>query len=166
MGRTDLPRGTGLPSPAVHGYAPDPPASPEDVTEVVAAGWSWASGGVTSTPRDMTRFVRGYARGATTDAATRRSQFRFIDGHSEPTGPGVNSAGLGIFRYETKCGTVFGHTGNTLGYTNFIAASRNGGRSATVTINSQVTPKNDPERFPGLRRIFGLAVCAAMAGRG
>ena len=45
----------------------DPPAAPEDVTELFAAGWTWASGGVVSTPADANRFVRGYASGATTN---------------------------------------------------------------------------------------------------
>ncbi len=27
-------------------------------------------------------------------------------GSSKPPGPGKNSAGLALFRYETKCGTV------------------------------------------------------------
>ncbi len=159
--RTSLPRGPGLPDPTIHGYVVDPL---EDVTTLFAAGWAWASGGVVSTPRDADRFVRGYVTGATTDPATHAEQFQFIrGGHSEPPGPGVNSAGLGIFRYETACGTVYGHTGNTPGYTQFIAASADGTRSTTVSINAQITPGSDPARFGLLRRIFGLAVCAAMA---
>ena len=105
--------------------------------------------------------------GETTDEQTRKAQFNFIRGGcSEPPGPGTNSAGLAIFRYQTNCGTVFGHTGNTPGYTNFIAATRNGNRSATVSINAQITPKSDPESFEDLHHIFKLAVCAATAGRG
>jgi len=61
-----VPRGPEMPAPYVHGYAVDPL---EDVSELVAAGWSWASGGVVSTPRDADRFVRGYVTGATTDPA-------------------------------------------------------------------------------------------------
>jgi D-alanyl-D-alanine carboxypeptidase len=38
-------------------------------------------------------------------------------GHDETVpGPGTNSAGLAIFRYQTRCGTVYGHTGNFPGY--------------------------------------------------
>jgi hypothetical protein len=88
-------------------------------------------------------------------------------GGSEPPGPGKNSAGLGIFRYETGCGTVWGHTGNTPGYTQFMAASPDGKRSVTVSINSQLTPtEGDPEAFKALRRAEGLAVCAALADKG
>lgn len=75
----------------------------------------------------------------------------------------MNSAGLAIFRYRTRCGTVYRHTGNTAGYTQFIAASKNGSRSVVVSINGQITPKDHPARFRDLRRIYVLAVCAALA---
>jgi D-alanyl-D-alanine carboxypeptidase len=72
-----------------------------------------------------------------------------------------------VFRYETSCGTVWGHTGNTPGgYTQFMAASPNGSRSATVSINAQITPTvGDPDAFKALRRAEGLAVCAALTGK-
>jgi D-alanyl-D-alanine carboxypeptidase len=60
---------------------------------------------------------------------------------------------LAIFRYETRCGTVWGHTGNTLGYTQFMAASPNGKRSVVVSINTQLTPKEGSRgAFEALRR--------------
>jgi len=59
---------------------------------------------------------------------------------------------------------VFGHTGNTAGYTQFMAATRDGTRSAVVSINSQLTPDRNPKRFAELRKIYGLAVCAAFEG--
>jgi D-alanyl-D-alanine carboxypeptidase len=159
---TSLPSDATMPTPFIHGYdvAEEPP---EDVSEIFAAGWTWASGGVVATPADANRFVRGYASGATTNAETKGEQFDFVAGKSEPPGPGKNAAGLAIFRYDTDCGTVYGHTGNTPGYTQFIAATDDGSRSATVGINAQITPKQDKARFRQLRTIFGLAVCAALA---
>ena len=163
LSATSLPRGAALPAPYVHGYALDPPRRPADVSHAFAAGWAWASGGVVSTPRDLSVFIRGYVRGALTSAAARRAQFRFRAGRSEPPGPGRNAAGLAIFRYQTRCGTVYGHTGNTAGYTQFAAASRSGRRSAVVSVNAQITPASSPARFGDLRRIYALAVCAAMS---
>jgi D-alanyl-D-alanine carboxypeptidase len=159
---TSLPSGVALTTPFVHGYQPDPPNAAEDVTEVVAAGWAWASGGVVSTPQEANRFARAYASGKLTDAATHALQFTFRPGKSEPTGPGTNAAGLGIFRYRTACGTVYGHTGNTLGYTQFIASTRDGRRSTVVTVNTQLTPERNPKPFAALRTIYGLAVCSAL----
>ena len=163
LAHTSLPRGAALPAPVMHGYAVDPPRPPADVTHLFAAGWAWAAGGVVSTPRDASAFIRGYARGATTSPAVHRAQFTFRPGSSEPPGPGQNSAGLAIFRYRTRCGTVYGHTGNTAGYTQFAAATGNGSRSVVVSVNSQITPAVSAKRFTELRRIYALAVCAALA---
>ncbi len=165
---TTLPRGPNLRPPFIHGYDNDPTAHPpEDMSELVAAGWAWASGGLVSTPADLNTFVRAYVRGDLVTPQVRAKQRQIIHGgRSEPPGPGVNSAGLGIFRYHTRCGTVWGHTGNTLGYTQFMAATPNGRRSVTVSVNSQLTPSTGaPAAFRALRRAETRAVCAALAAR-
>jgi D-alanyl-D-alanine carboxypeptidase len=161
---TSLPMEMGLPAPTMRGYALLPSGETEDATEVFNPYWSWASGGVASTPADANRFIRGYASGKETSPLAALAQFRFRTGSSEPPGPGKQSVGLGIFRYRTSCGTVYGHTGNTAGYTQFVAATRDGQRSVTVSVNAQITPKSDPTRFKDLRAIFGLGVCAALGG--
>ena len=168
LGKTSLPPGPNLREPYIHGYDNDPSEQPpEDVSELVAAGWAWASGGIVSTPADMNTFIRGYVRGELFDLQTRAQQRKVVEGGgSEPPGPGKNSAGLALFRYETRCGTVWGHTGNTLGYTQFMAASPDGRRSVVVSINTQLTPKEGSRgAFEALRRAEGLAVCAALAAR-
>jgi D-alanyl-D-alanine carboxypeptidase len=165
--KTSLPSGTQLRTPFIHGYdlSEQPP---EDVSKITAAGWAWASGGIVSTPADLNTFIRGYVKGKLYDLQTRAQQRKVFDGgRSDPPGPGKNSAGLGIFRYVKKCGTVWGHTGNIFGYTQFMAASPYGKRSATVSINAQITPTmGDPDAFKVLRRAEGFAVCAALTGKG
>ncbi len=74
------------------------------------------------------------------------SQLTFVPGESGPPGPGVNSAGLGIYRYATPCGTVYGHTGNIPGYTIFAASTLRGTRSLDVIVNTQL--QNTPARPP------------------
>src|SRR5262249_11312669 len=159
--RTSLPNDSDMPRPYVRGYdvLDDPPS---DVSKFFAAGWAWASGGIVSTPADATLFVRGYVGGALIDQNTRAAQFQFRQGESDPPGPGGNSVGLALFRYETTCGTVYGHTGNTAGYTQFVAATADGRRSVVVSINAQITPKLAEERFAELRSIYELAVCATL----
>ena len=161
---TSIPNVMGLPAPTMHGYALLPDGTAEDATESFNPEWAWASGGVAATPADANRFIRGYAAGEETSPMAALAQFKFRKGSSEPPGPGKQSAGMGIFRYETSCGTVYGHTGNTAGYTQFVAATRDGERSVTVSISAQITPKSDPARFKDLRKIFGLGVCAALEG--
>jgi D-alanyl-D-alanine carboxypeptidase len=166
--KTTLPRGPNLRKPFIHGYDNDPSQQPpEDVSEVLASGWVWASGGMVSTPSEFNEFVRGYVGSDLFDLKTRARQRQvFEGGSSDPPGPGKNSAGLGIFRYETRCGTVWGHTGNYPGYTQFMAASPNGKRSVTVSVNEQLSPvQGAPGVFDALRHAEGKAVCAALAGR-
>jgi D-alanyl-D-alanine carboxypeptidase len=167
LSKTTLPAGTDLREPFMHDYdvREDPP---EDISEMVAAGWAWASGGMVSTPADLNDFIRAYVGGKLFDERTRAKQRRVVEGgSSEPPGPGKNSAGLGIFRYETRCGTVWGHTGNFFGDTQFMAASPDGRRSATVSINTRLIPTfGDPEAVKALRHAEGLAVCAALAEKG
>jgi D-alanyl-D-alanine carboxypeptidase len=168
--RTSLPKGTNLEEPYIHGYDNDPKEQPpEDYSEIIAAGWSWASGGIVSTPSDLNKFIRGYVGGDLFDARTLAQQRLVLEGgSSEPPGPGYNSAGLAVFRYETKCGTMWGHTGNTLGYTQFMAASPDGSRSVVVSVNEQLTPiprEGAPGAFEALRRAEERAVCAALADR-
>ncbi len=162
LSQTSLPQGAAIPMPYVHGYGLDPPNAPIDVSEQFAAGWSGASGGMVATPADTNTFIRGYARGATTSPAVHAAQFTFRPGSSEPPGPGTNSAGLAIFRYQTSCGTLYGHTGNTSGYTNFAAATADGSRSVVVQINAQITPKVNGAAFPDLLHIDELGACAAL----
>ena len=153
-----------MPAPSIRGYGLSAGKPPEDLTEFFAAGWTWASGGIVSTPRMPTRFARAYARGAGLNAPTREARLRFVEGSSRrPPGPGENSVGLGIFRYRTRCGTVYGHTGNTAGYTQFMAASGDGTDSTVVSINAQITPTVNSARFGEFARIDALAVCAALA---
>jgi D-alanyl-D-alanine carboxypeptidase len=165
--KTSLPSGTHLRKPFIHGYSNDPSQNPpEDLSKDFAAGWSWASGGIVSTPADLNDFIRGYVGGKLFDQRTQAKQRRVIEGgSSDPPGPGMNSAGLAIFRYETRCGTVWGHTGNTAGYTQFAAATADGRRSVTVSINAQHTlTTGSPVVFEALRRAEVKAVCAALAG--
>lgn len=165
--QTGLPRGANLQQPFIHGYDNDPNQTPpEDLSEVLASGWVWASGGMVSTPYEFNDFIRGYVGGDLFDRATLRLQRRVVDGgSSDPPGPGKNSAGLGIFRYKTSCGTVWGHTGNYPGYTQFMAASPDGRRSVTVSVNEQLSPvQGAPGVFEALRRAEAKGVCAALAG--
>ncbi|CAL9618550.1 serine hydrolase domain-containing protein [Streptomyces sp. enrichment culture] len=156
--RTSLPQGYRLPEPYLHGYEVTPPP-PEDVSELLSASGVWASGGIVSTPADMTRFVRGYTGGALFGRAVTREQRRWREGASEPAGPGRNKAGLGIFRYETRCGVVLGHTGNFPGYTQLIAATPDGRRSLTFSVTTQINRDLAPDRLERLRAIQEDFVC-------
>ena len=124
-----------LPAPFIHGYDVQPGKRPRDVTTFLSPSGAWASGAIVSTPADLGTFMRAYLGGRFFGMAQRRLQLRFVPGSSSPPGPGVNSAGLAIFRYKTRCGTAYGHTGNFPGYVQWAAATADGRRSVTTSLN-------------------------------
>lgn len=161
---TSLPKGSEMPEPYLHGYDVQPPGPPEDVSESYSMSYVWAAGGSVSTPADLNRFIRGYARGRLLSQPTRREQLTFVEGaNSSPPGPGANAAGLAIFRYKTRCGTVYGHTGNTLGYTQLAVATADGRRSLTFSLTAQITETTDPALFSRVRAVQEDFVCALLA---
>ena len=89
-----------MPLPFMHGYQWKGHHPPDDVTDFLASGWSWASGGIVSTPLDQTRFIRGYIGRQLFDATTQQAQFAFVDGGPNRrdrgrTGPGSPSSDTG-----------------------------------------------------------------------
>jgi D-alanyl-D-alanine carboxypeptidase len=158
---TSLPSGFTLPRPYLHGYAPTP-TGPEDVSTLFGNSGVWASGGVVSTPRELSAFIRAYAGGRLVAPWVRRQQLTFVDGASEPPGPGRNEAGLAIFRYTTRCGVVYGHTGNTPGYTQLAVGTPDGRRSMSFSVNAQITPTTAPAVFPKLRAVEEAFTCALL----
>ncbi|WHM40442.1 serine hydrolase domain-containing protein [Streptomyces sp. BPTC-684] len=161
--QTSLPQGFRLPEPYLHGYAVAPPAPPEDVTELFGSSGLWASGAVVATPKDLGRFIRGYAGGSLLSPHTRKEQLKFVPGGaSEPAGPGVNSAGLAIFRYATRCGVLYGHTGNTAGYTQLAAATPDGRKSLTFSITTQTSKSIKPALLAQVREVQEDFACALL----
>ena len=164
---TSLPDGTEMPDPLFHGYAFDDHGQPEDLSTVFSADHAWASSGIVSTPADLNDFIRGYVgRELFGDEVRAAQQDLFIPaGGSEPSGPGANSASMALSRYDSDCGTMFGHTGNFFGHTQFAAASPDGERSATASISLQRTQHSEDQAgsvFTALVRVEQAAVCYAL----
>ena len=144
-----------LPVPFLHGYVGD-----EDFTSLISPSGAWASGAIVSTPADMNAFIRAYLGRRYFGAAEQRQQMRFFPGgRSSPPGPGRNSAGLALFRYRTRCGTVYGHTGNYPGYVQFAAATADGRRAVTTSLN---IPAPTGRLLARLRAVQTKAVCALL----
>lgn len=163
--RTSLPSGFEMPEPYIHGYVVDPPDAPEDVSELFGMSGLWASGAITSTPAETGAFMRGWASGRLSGPEAHAQQLTLVDGGaSEPAGPGRNDAGLGIFRYTTRCGVVYGHTGNTPGYTQLAASTADGRRSLTFSVSSQINKTVNPVLLERLRGVQEDFVCALLNG--
>ena len=158
--QTSLPLTPRLPRPFIHGYIVQPGKTPQDVSTLLSPSGAWASGGIVSTPRQLNRFIRSYLARHFFGRAQQREQLRFVaGGQSSPPGPGENSAGLAVFRYETRCGAVYGHTGNFPGYVQFAAATRDGTRGVTTSLN---IPAPTGSLLTLLRSVQETAVCALL----
>ena len=160
LSRTSFPRSPPLPRPFIHGYTVEGTGPPQDVSTLLSPSGAWASGAIVSTPSDLNRFIRGYLAARLFPASLQRQQLRFVKGgQSSPPGPGKNSAGLAVFRYQTRCGTVYGHTGNFPGYVQFAAATRDGSRAVTTSLN---IPAPTGRLLARLRSVQESAVCALL----
>jgi D-alanyl-D-alanine carboxypeptidase len=156
---TSFPTSPPLPHPFIHGYTVAGSRA-VDVSEFLSPSGAWASGAIVSTPSELNAFVRNYLGGTFFGAAQKREQFRFVrGGQSSPPGPGLNSAGLALFRYHSRCGTVYGHTGNFPGYVQWAAATRDGSRSVTTSLN---IPAPEGTLLTRLRNVQARAVCALL----
>jgi D-alanyl-D-alanine carboxypeptidase len=155
--QTELATKLKIPSPFIHGYFVAPGEEPQDATEFLSPSGAWASGGIVSTPQNLNAFIRADLGLKFFDRAEQRQQMHWwVGGESSPPGPGKNSAGLALFRYQTKCGTVYGHTGNFPGYTQFAAATADGSRGITMSLN---IPAPTGKLLAQLRRLQTTAVC-------
>lgn len=162
MSHSSLPRTVRMPRPFMHGYEVEAEKRPEDVSELINPAGAWASGGIVSTPLDMARFARSYVPKML--RAVRGVGGAFRPGASSPPGPGRNFAGLGIFRYRSGCGTVYGHTGSFPGYRILVAASANGRRSVVFVANAQIVPGQGSQRVAAeITQAQARAVCRALS---
>jgi D-alanyl-D-alanine carboxypeptidase len=159
--QTSFPSVPRMPTPFIHGYLPATETeAPQDVSEFLSPSGAWASGAIVSTPQNLNAFIRADLG---LEFFTRAQQTEQMDwwpgGESSPPGPGKNSAGLALFRYQTRCGTVYGHTGNFPGYVQFAAATADGSRAVTTTLN---IPAPTGKLLAQLRSVQTTAVCALM----
>jgi D-alanyl-D-alanine carboxypeptidase len=160
---TSLPDTVAMPKGYMHGYDRDEGGNFQDESKFINPALAWASGGIVSTPEDVNAFFRAYVGGDLFSAKIAKSQNAFVHGTSSPPGPGRNDATLALFRYETRCGTVYGHTGSYPGYRLFGASSANGRRSVVFSVNSQIVPGQGTPRVSGLiRQAQADAVCLAL----
>ena len=160
LSQTSFPAKVALPKPFIHGYLVSPGEKPEDASTLLSPSGAWASGAIVSTPKDLNAFIRSYLGLEFFDREQQVQQMQFVPGgESSPPGPGKNSAGLALFRYKTKCGTVYGHTGNFPGYVQWAAATADGSRAVTTSLN---IPAPSGKLLAQLRNLQTTAVCALL----
>jgi D-alanyl-D-alanine carboxypeptidase len=124
-----------------HGYLPPsvtstlPPGLGDggyfDVSDVSPSS-SWTAGALVSTAPDLSRFFQALMSGRLLPRAILRQMLTTVDTE------GGLSYGLGIFRFTTPCGTVWGHGGLVFGYASYAVTDDSGTRSAIVLVPTLV----------------------------
>jgi len=131
-----------------HGYEPDaahiapllPPGTPPglafagpdrgdfvDTTEINDST-EWAAGGMVSTAADWARFQKALLSGRLLPPAQlREMETTVAEGPSIP-----DTAGLGLDRVVTPCGVVWGHDGQTAGYSSEGYTTGDGSRTVAI----------------------------------
>ena len=129
-----------MPGASMHGYllagnelVPVAARRPRDVTRTDPS-FTWAAGAVTSSAPDIGRFYRALLGGRLLPTSLLQEMTR-----ARPLAGGTGY-GLGLLRLDTPCGPLYGHDGETLGYTTMALATRDGRRSVVVTVNTSHRP--------------------------
>ncbi|MET9063890.1 serine hydrolase domain-containing protein [Streptosporangium sandarakinum] len=132
---------TGLPSPHAKGYEPLPGLV--DATRMNPS-LDWAAGEMISTAADLERFMSALLGGKLISKASLKAMRTTVE-----TGAGFGY-GLGLQAYSLPCGTVWGHSGELIGYLTFTFRS-DSGTSMTLSINPST-------RNPTTEEVMGIAV--------
>ncbi|MFI7125085.1 serine hydrolase domain-containing protein [Nonomuraea sp. NPDC050153] len=139
----------GVPSPHAKGYEPMP-----DLVDATRMNPSldWAAGEMISTTADLERFMSALLNGKLTSAASLRAMRTTVE-----TEAGFGY-GLGLQAYTLPCGTVWGHSGELIGYLTFAFRS-DSGKSLTMSINPST-------RNPSTQEVMGIAAKAFCGATG
>jgi D-alanyl-D-alanine carboxypeptidase len=107
-----------------------------DLTGLNASA-AWATGALVSTASDLGRFWRALLGGDLLRPAQLHAMKQTV-----PIGRGLPvEYGLGIMRFTTRCGPLWGNGGDIPGYSNEWYNSEDGARQAGVVVNVNPIPK-------------------------
>jgi D-alanyl-D-alanine carboxypeptidase len=132
------------------------PGTMRDVTVHDSSGY-WAAGNLVTTERDLAHFFRALLTGRLLSPRLLTEMKTVV-----PTtyGPTIHY-GLGLFVYDTPCGTLIGHGGGMPGYENQFVSSPDGRRQIGVMRNFEEAPEIIGETQGG---IFDQAIQTAFGG--
>jgi D-alanyl-D-alanine carboxypeptidase len=121
--------------PYAHGYFP-PSLTGDGYVDTSSwpPSFAWTAGALVSTAPDLSRFYQALLSGRLLSPTLLDEMTTTV---TDPAFPGLGS-GLGIFSFETPCGTVWGHEGGIPGYKSFALNDRSGTRSAVVLVPTEL----------------------------
>jgi D-alanyl-D-alanine carboxypeptidase len=118
----------------------------------------WGAAGMVSNAADVATFYNSLLGGDLLPAEQLRQMQTTV-----PAGEGY-AAGLGIFRFASACGSLWGHDGSAFSYSSMAVRSEDGSRQAVVALNSNWNLPDTTE--PAMLEAVRVAVCGEDTGRG
>jgi D-alanyl-D-alanine carboxypeptidase len=95
---------------------------------------AWGAGNIVSDMDDLARFYRALLGGRLLPPAQLAQMKTTVE-----LEPGVGY-GLGLFRFDTGCGPIWGHGGAIPGFSNELFNSEDGTRQYGVMMNAEIAP--------------------------
>jgi D-alanyl-D-alanine carboxypeptidase len=127
-----------------------------DVSDQPIGGWADAAGSVVSTSDELARFFSALLGGTLLPPAQLAEMKTTVPLPQDFPIPGAY--GLGLFRKDTPCGSVWGHGGDTLGHHSTAVVSDDGRRTAVTDTNTE--PSDVDGLTPGTERFIRVAFAA------
>ncbi|MBT0771569.1 beta-lactamase family protein [Kineosporia sp. J2-2] len=140
---------------SAHGYTVNLTTTPATWTDTTgwASTWSGGAGAIVSTSDDLGTFFRALLSGRVLPRAQLKQMMttRTVEG---------GGYGLGLSRFVTPCGQVWGESGYNLGHASLTVVTEDGRRSASADIN---TARGEGDGTSRPERAFDRASGAALA---
>ena len=141
-----------------HGYSVSFAGSEPAYTDTSSwpiGGWGGAAGAIVSTPRDLSRFFSAVLSAKLFSHKQLNQMKTTIDLPADY--PIAGGYGLGLFKIDSPCGTVWGHGGDTLGHHSSAVVSADGRRTA---ISDTTAEPGDSQPNAGVNRFVEVAFAA------
>ena len=152
------PRATNTGPGYAHGYAisfAGGKTTYADTSSWPIGGWGGAAGAVISTPTELSRFFSAVLTGKLFSQHQLKQMKTTVDLPADF--PLKGGYGLGLFKIDSPCGTVWGHGGDTQGHHSTAVTSADGRRTA---ISDSTSDPSDMEMNDGLARYYQVAFAA------
>src|SRR3954466_1936801 len=128
---------------------------PLDISDI-GQSFAWAAGAIVSTTDDLARFYRALLDG--------RLLRRDLLATMRTTVPADEQRwGLGLIQTPHRCGSSWGHGGETLGYETHADSRPDGTRQAIVGINADQSVLGTRRAQMAISRLYELAYCSSLA---
>ncbi|GLY05440.1 serine hydrolase [Actinoplanes sp. NBRC 101535] len=152
------PRATSTGRGYAHGYAVRFAGGEPEYTDTSSwpiGGWGGAAGAIISTQEDLATFFAALMRGelfSQRQLAQMKTTVEIPESFGMPGG-----YGLGLFRKDTACGTVWGHGGDTMGHHSLGVVTADGSRTAVGDVTAEPA---DTGENPGVNRYYRVVMAA------